>query len=225
MKIYNKYFVCALSAIMLAGCEKNKDVDSSVVSESEEESAESEEDQDEDYVEKSNDDNSDATEEVAESEKSTHKALSECTTRYYFAFDGDKVLSESGLDDVAEALNGDENREKVVIIYGNCDQRGSAAYNVGLGSRRANAVKNALVSRGVSASRFKVISLGQMILVEGDSQEAYAKNRVGIIELEGAESSIKGRTVTKPSAPKVEEKSKAAESDEDESEDEDDSDN
>src|SRR4029079_13997488 len=46
-------------------------------------------------------------------------------------------------------------------IEGHCDERGSTEYNLALGDNRANAVKNALTSAGVNASRIKTISYGK----------------------------------------------------------------
>ncbi len=46
------------------------------------------------------------------------------------------------------------------IIEGHCDERGSTEYNLELGDKRANAVKNALVAAGVSADRVKTTSYG-----------------------------------------------------------------
>ncbi len=48
-----------------------------------------------------------------------------------------------------------------VVIGGHCDDRGSEEYNIALGQNRAEAVRNALVADGVSASRIKVISYGK----------------------------------------------------------------
>lgn len=49
----------------------------------------------------------------------------------------------------------------VVTLEGNCDERGSAEYNLGLGQRRADAVKKLLVDAGVPANRVKSTSLGK----------------------------------------------------------------
>jgi len=51
------------------------------------------------------------------------------------------------------------NRE--ILIQGHCDERGTEAYNLILGERRATAVKNYLVNLGVTASRLRVLSLGK----------------------------------------------------------------
>jgi peptidoglycan-associated lipoprotein len=48
-----------------------------------------------------------------------------------------------------------------VIIEGHCDERGSTEYNLGLGDRRASAVKQYLVSLGVSADRLSTVSFGK----------------------------------------------------------------
>ena len=48
-----------------------------------------------------------------------------------------------------------------VVIEGHCDERGSTEYNLGLGDRRASAVKQYLVSLGVSADRLSTVSFGK----------------------------------------------------------------
>lgn len=50
---------------------------------------------------------------------------------------------------------------KNVIVEGHCDERGTREYNIALGDRRANAVKNYLVAMGVSASRIRTVSYGK----------------------------------------------------------------
>ena len=63
-------------------------------------------------------------------------------------------------------------------IEGHCDQRGSNEYNLSLGERRANSVKKMMVSMGIPASRLTIVSFGEeKPLVQGDSEEAMAKNR------------------------------------------------
>jgi peptidoglycan-associated lipoprotein len=48
-----------------------------------------------------------------------------------------------------------------VTIEGHCDERGSTEYNLGLGDRRASAVKQFLVSSGISADRLSTVSYGK----------------------------------------------------------------
>jgi peptidoglycan-associated lipoprotein len=65
-------------------------------------------------------------------------------------------------------------------IEGHCDERGSTEYNLALGDQRASAVKNALVSAGVSASRIKTISYGKEKPFCMESTEAcWQQNRRG----------------------------------------------
>lgn len=48
-----------------------------------------------------------------------------------------------------------------VTLEGNCDERGSAEYNLALGHRRANAVKKLMVAAGVPAKHIKTVSFGK----------------------------------------------------------------
>ncbi len=65
-----------------------------------------------------------------------------------------------------------------VTIKGYGDERGTREYNLALGERRAQAVKNALIAEGVSPSRISVISFGEDNPVdEGHNEAAWAKNR------------------------------------------------
>ncbi len=50
---------------------------------------------------------------------------------------------------------------ETVRVEGNADERGSAEYNLGLGQRRADAVKKRMVAAGVSARQIKAVSLGK----------------------------------------------------------------
>ncbi|HWA03960.1 MAG TPA: peptidoglycan-associated lipoprotein Pal [Rhizomicrobium sp.] len=68
-----------------------------------------------------------------------------------------------------------------VTIEGNCDERGTREYNLALGARRANAVKEYLVSLGVSASRIETISYGKERPMCTESNEScWAQNRRGV---------------------------------------------
>jgi len=68
-----------------------------------------------------------------------------------------------------------------VTVQGNCDERGTREYNLALGARRANAVKEYLVSLGVSAARVDTISYGKERPVCTESTEdCWAQNRRGV---------------------------------------------
>ena len=65
-----------------------------------------------------------------------------------------------------------------IIIEGHCDERGTRDYNLALGDRRSNAVKDFLVSLGVDAARIDVISYGkERPAAEGSTSEAWSENR------------------------------------------------
>ncbi|MEO0983771.1 MAG: peptidoglycan-associated lipoprotein Pal [Pseudomonadota bacterium] len=67
-----------------------------------------------------------------------------------------------------------------IVVAGNCDERGTREYNLALGERRANAVKDYLVSLGVAASRIETISYGkERPLDPGQNEAAWAVNRNG----------------------------------------------
>jgi peptidoglycan-associated lipoprotein len=66
----------------------------------------------------------------------------------------------------------------IVTIEGNCDERGSAEYNLGLGDRRAGATKDALVALGVPGDKLRTISYGKEHPLCTDATEScYAQNR------------------------------------------------
>ncbi len=68
--------------------------------------------------------------------------------------------------------------DAVVQLEGNCDERGSAEYNIGLGDRRAAAAKDFLVQLGIPADKLKTISYGKErpVCTEG-TEECWQKNR------------------------------------------------
>ncbi len=96
----------------------------------------------------------------------------------YFAFDDYTLNSESQgkLNKLGEHLKGKANA--VVQIEGHCDERGSVEYNLALGERRAQSVKNYLVQLGIEAARLTTISYGEeKPVAEGHTEDVWAKNR------------------------------------------------
>ena len=78
-----------------------------------------------------------------------------------------------------------KNAQYNLLIEGHCDERGSTEYNSALGDKRASAVKNALTSAGVSASRIKTISYGKEKPFCSESNEAcWQQNRRGHLVLQ-----------------------------------------
>jgi peptidoglycan-associated lipoprotein len=77
-----------------------------------------------------------------------------------------------------------------VTVEGHCDERGTREYNLALGARRANSVKEYLVSQGVSTGRLETISYGKERPICTDSNEAcWAQNRRGVTTITGGANS------------------------------------
>jgi peptidoglycan-associated lipoprotein len=98
--------------------------------------------------------------------------------RVFFAFDRSDITPEAQqiLARQADWLRRYPN--VTATIEGHADERGTREYNLALGERRAQAVKNVLVAMGIPASRISTISYGkERPAVVGSSEEAYAQNR------------------------------------------------
>jgi peptidoglycan-associated lipoprotein len=80
----------------------------------------------------------------------------------FFDYDKSDLLQpeQDKLRTLAEWLNLDRNRSIAFRIEGNCDPRGTAEYNLGLGDRRARAIRDFLASLGVDPSRMEPMSYG-----------------------------------------------------------------
>lgn len=72
----------------------------------------------------------------------------------------------------------EQHPELCIFIAGNCDERGTAAYNLSLGAKRSNSVRTLLVKDGANLEKMFTISYGkEKPLVLGHNPEAWAKNR------------------------------------------------
>ena len=68
-----------------------------------------------------------------------------------------------------------------VQVAGNCDERGTQAYNIALGNRRASAARDFLVAKGVAAGRITTISFGKdRPTALGSNEQAWSRNRNAI---------------------------------------------
>jgi len=83
----------------------------------------------------------------------------------YFDYNSNEVREDARamLQRNAEALKKifSDFSSEVLLIEGHCDERGSAEYNLGLGDRRATAVREFLVTLGIPANRVRVVSYGK----------------------------------------------------------------
>ena len=98
----------------------------------------------------------------------------------YFDYDKSDVRSDQQSSIQADAQFLGQHGGINITIEGHCDERGSTDYNLALGDQRAGAVKSALVSAGVNASRIKTISYGKEKPFCTESNEAcWQQNRRG----------------------------------------------
>lgn len=96
----------------------------------------------------------------------------------YFDFDSAKIKRESRPVLEAHAAYLSENELSEVVLKGHTDERGTKEYNLALGERRAEAVKQFLVVNGVSRDQVETVSFGEEKPVNiGESEEAYSENR------------------------------------------------
>jgi len=96
----------------------------------------------------------------------------------YFPFDSDvlRPSEKEVLDKSAEWLKGRPSAK--VQIEGHCDERGTPEYNLHLGQRRADKVREYLASKGVAPDRVMTISYGEERPIDGGhSEQSYAMNR------------------------------------------------
>jgi peptidoglycan-associated lipoprotein len=106
---------------------------------------------------------------------------------------GDRVLfvvDQSTLSDEARnILNGqagwlNANPDYAIIIEGHADEQGTREYNIALGARRADSVKNYLIAQGISGSRMQTVSYGKERPIAVCSDEGcYSQNRRAVTVL------------------------------------------
>ena len=103
--------------------------------------------------------------------------LSSIFRTIYFDYDKHNIKRENieVLGNIADFLS---NNTYSVLVEGHCDARGSNAYNLALGEKRALAVREYLVSLGISPSRVNTVSFGEEKPVEpGNTKYAWSMNR------------------------------------------------
>jgi len=112
---------------------------------------------------------------------------SEVGDRVFFGFDRFDLTPEAR--DVLERQSEWLQRFRVITITiaGHSDERGTREYNLALGERRANSVKNYLVALGVNSNRIRTVSYGKEQPVDpGSNEAAWSKNRRGVSLPDGA---------------------------------------
>ena len=96
----------------------------------------------------------------------------------YFDFDSAEIRSDSRPVVEAHARYLVENPAAAVILEGHTDERGTREYNIGLGERRADAVRQLMIAYGVAVTQIQVVSYGEeRPAVSGQDESSYAQNR------------------------------------------------
>ena len=98
-------------------------------------------------------------------------------------FDFDKYDVRADQRGTVEALAAwlDSNPSVTLTIEGHCDERGTREYNLALGERRANSVRDYLVALGTNPARLTTVSYGEeRPAVLGSNESAWAQNRRGV---------------------------------------------
>lgn len=104
--------------------------------------------------------------------------------RVLFAVDQSSLTRENQLVLEAQANWLLANPDYSATIEGHADEQGTREYNLALGARRANAVREYLVARGVSGDRLGTVSFGKERPIEICSEEScYAQNRRAVTVL------------------------------------------
>ena len=98
----------------------------------------------------------------------------------YFGFDASNLAASelAKIEAVAQHLK--DNADRVVIVEGNCDERGSNEYNLSLGDLRAISIRDYMATLGIAGDRMQTKSYGEeKPAVFGSGEEAWSKNRRG----------------------------------------------
>jgi peptidoglycan-associated lipoprotein len=96
----------------------------------------------------------------------------------YFDFDKSEIKPEYNDLITAHARNLTGHPNLRIKLEGNTDDRGTREYNIGLGERRAQAVRRALMLQGVAENQITTVSYGaERPAAEGDDESAWAQNR------------------------------------------------
>jgi peptidoglycan-associated lipoprotein len=108
--------------------------------------------------------------------------------RVFFDYDRADLKSEAKTTLERQAAWLKQFRKLAITVEGHADERGTREYNLALGERRAQAIKDYLVSLGVSTSRIKTISYGkERPAVLGSDESSWSQNRRGVSVIQGSE--------------------------------------
>jgi len=105
--------------------------------------------------------------------------------RVFFDFDSIQLRVDGRATLEKQAMWLKQNADVAVWIEGHADERGTREYNLALGERRANAIRDYLVALGIDQSRMKTRSYGKERPVDPRSaKDAWDKNRRGVVVIQ-----------------------------------------
>lgn len=157
----------AMSGLALAGCPKKPTTLPDASNTTEQTGAE---------TGRTND--SDVSGRNTDSSEILREAAQQAGTLIYFEYDRAEIKPEFVPIVTAHAKYLNANSANKVRLEGHSDERGSREYNIGLGERRAQAVRRALMLQGVTEAQITTVSYGEeRPAVQGSDESAYAKNR------------------------------------------------
>ena len=121
---------------------------------------------------------SSTTSTTSATQMSDAEKLAQVGNTVYFGFDSAELSgkAQATLDRQAAFLN--VNPALVVIVEGHADERGTREYNLALGDRRATAVRDYMLAKGLNSARIRTVSYGkERPAVSGSNEDAWEKNR------------------------------------------------
>ena len=114
----------------------------------------------------------------AEQLQAAQDAAFAADTLFFFDFDQSSIKSDARASLQAHAAYLAANADASVRLEGHADERGTRAYNVSLGERRANAVKRYLIVQGAASAQIETVSYGEERPLSLSQDDAgYARNR------------------------------------------------
>ena len=164
--LYGKWLGLVFAALFLAACSSNdtKEADAAAAAAAEQAAQEAAAREAEQQAQ-------------AEAQRALEVAAADVGTVFYFGFDSSALTDESRaqVDAHIAALLGNNDS---VRLEGHTDERGTREYNLALGERRANAVRDYMVANGVPSYRIETISYGEENPVAyGSGESNWQQNR------------------------------------------------
>lgn len=109
----------------------------------------------------------------------THPQWAAIFRNINFEYNSNLVKGQDNLETIRSISNYMKKNQNVyVFVEGHCDERGPEAYNLALGSRRSNSVRNLLIQEGVNPDHIFTISYGkERPLFQDQNEESHSQNR------------------------------------------------